>query len=1472
MMETLLHNCAIRLRISDPRRETQGAKDQEARMREGELQSKSNRIQRVWEGSPIRLAHRVLLSLAILLFLHGVARSEIQNDAIGFSSNHVFDGALKGENVDVMTGNVSLSIPIGPRYQLNDWFGSQLVLHYNSNIWEHKCPIDENLDCPGDLIGGDTYGQGVTFHFGRVYRHPEDRTGIYRYQTPDGADHFFCTSELPDCPVDGDTTVDASSIKVDHFQADEFIAYPGNGTKVILDHRVDYVREDGAGWYATRVETIAQDESGVDPVPKQRIEIQYESNSPKILNILHFQGNQAESEARRIEFTYSSDGGRKTTIIHFPWIGGAEAEYQLITESADLVDPTQSDNTTYYKRGKNLLKEIILPELSGTEKHTFSYTENGLVYSWRIPTGAEMKYHYMLYQTSKRRPYHMSMYLKTLTADGVTYRWSYTRFGEGVIKSDQDWYLQQQGKLFRGSNPYFVKVLDPFDNLTTYSFHYTPFNTGDCDNYGCRSSWDDGTLYQVNSYAGDAIDGGRLVRQMNYEYTDDNHVSLLRNAESGIPSANRLYYNVRQKQVETVSPGGTSPGGKSRTVYDGWTYGPVKKAKEIRTYDGLELYRTTYIDQVPSASFHDTYNYSELLDNSGTVLSRTDARFDADGLVCSVRRTGAGVTPLTGCDDDSLQLAPGDVATINTYDPATGDRIGITVKGGDDGAAFKEVYVRNRGVLESAQYDDPGIGWLAMDRTVDDSGMILSSRDPAGVEVEYRWDSLGRLTEILPTPPEVPTEITYVDLHETRVRQEIDADNFIESSFLYDDLGRITEERKRSIIGTYDFRRTEYDIDGQITRQSEWAAEGTADEDLSWTEYEYETFPNPNATEPGEPDRFRDPLGRVTKVVRPDGSVTETEYEGLTTIVTAHGIEGVDGPLDSTTRYRNDTFGRLVEVDSPGDGADAAYRYDESDRLLKVSLRDPLAAGEESDQDRFFEYDRLGRLRRAANPENGTVDYLAYDARGKLLDYRDATTTEFHNSWDAAGRLLSRSVSGLDLVVNQYDMGDGYDVGAAAGKMTGRTSYRIDPQSPEGTSGYHLVSEKKFAYGEKVGAPECTLAGVPAQAAYSGLNGRPTWISEKIEPRGEELRTKYCQNKMGVQSIIKYPSSTAGLRTSAEVEKVHVNGYVDRVIDLARNASYVSRIQYESHGAVKSIERSNGVVAWSYRDAMGRPTRYTVNPGGAAGDCDTNDPSGSGGNNSDPGNIGSNPSCTAPPLWNSGDYAYDGAGNVARIGSDEYFYDVLGRITSANILSAVPSTYSLSYQYDAYGNMTSRSKQISSDPVQTTTYSVHTSRNRLLSMTREADTKEFKYDPNGNMTVNGEQYNVFDSSNRLVEVHDGDGNTLAEYQYDSSGYRVRSEVGGIETYFIRDASGRVLSELKNSVPGPLGLAAEEGSPHWDKDYIYAVGQAVSMVKNRTPGRPAAPWIASFTRDGQNTASITIRWHKSPDSDLSTYRL
>ena len=245
--------------------------------------------------------------------------------------------------------------------------------------------------------------------------------------------------------------------------------------------------------------------------------------------------------------------------------------------------------------------------------------------------------------------------------------------------------------------------------------------------------------------------------------------------------------------------------------------------------------------------------------------------------------------------------------------------------------------------------------------------------------------------------------------------------------------------------------------------------------------------------------------------------------------------------VDSTTVFERDLLGRLVAVDSPGDGADAEYLYDEHDRLVEVQLSDGSNV-----QVRRFVYDKIGRLRSATNPENNTVIYDQYDPRGKLLQYTDAMGRVFTSTYDDAGRLLTRSVDSLLLVENTYD---GSGAGASEGRLTKQKSYQID----DGVS--TLVSTRKLAYGTANGSAACTTdtTGISIPRGYAGLNGRLSSETMNIAAWNVDVETRYCQDKLGLPYMTIYPDSSGSGRDSrSHVGAEYNNGLLWEMHDLGR--------------------------------------------------------------------------------------------------------------------------------------------------------------------------------------------------------------------------------------------------------------------------------------------------------------------------------
>ena len=141
--------------------------------------------------------NRQLIPSLIALTLAGVlgafpAVAQNENETTGFSSTHVFDGGYFGENIDTLNGNLNLTIPIGPSYQVNKNLGYQLKLTYNSKFWDLLSST--GLAKEARLWGESPIGLGFGLSFGKAYQDrlwKDNEVVEYRWYfvTPDGNKH-----------------------------------------------------------------------------------------------------------------------------------------------------------------------------------------------------------------------------------------------------------------------------------------------------------------------------------------------------------------------------------------------------------------------------------------------------------------------------------------------------------------------------------------------------------------------------------------------------------------------------------------------------------------------------------------------------------------------------------------------------------------------------------------------------------------------------------------------------------------------------------------------------------------------------------------------------------------------------------------------------------------------------------------------------------------------------------------------------------------------------------------------------------------------------------------------------------------------------------------------------------------------------------------------------------------------------------
>ncbi len=157
--------------------------------------------------------------------------------------------------------------------------------------------------------------------------------------------------------------------------------------------------------------------------------------------------------------------------------------------------------------------------------------------------------------------------------------------------------------------------------------------------------------------------------------------------------------------------------------------------------------------------------------------------------------------------------------------------------------------------------------------------------------------------------------------------------------------------------------------------------------------------------------------------------------------------------------------------------------------------------------------------------------------------------------------------------------------------------------------------------------------------------------------------------------------------------------------------------------------------------------------------------------------------------------------------------------------------------------------------------------NRLQSQTHNGGGPvAYQYDDAGNMTIEGQRGFTINPAGQLEKVTDDNSGLVAFYYYDAQGNRVYASAKGTETFYVRDGSGRVLSEFRRPA-APPGPGTPPPEPGWDKDYIYAFGKVHTLVKNNVPAAPRRPWVTGVT-----TSGLTLHWDPVDDPDLAGYRV
>jgi len=543
-----------------------------------------------------------------------------------------------------------------------------------------------------------------------------------------------------------------------------------------------------------------------------------------------------------------------------------------------------------------------------------------------------------------------------------------------------------------------------------------------------------------------------------------------------------------------------------------------------------------------------------------------------------------------------------------------------------------------------------------------------------------------------------------------------------------------------------------------------------------------------------------DPFGRAGTITAPDGAVVSVTYKGVRETKRASTIATDTtsaAPIATVEKY--DRYGRLFSVTENADGTSpltTTYVYDPSDRLIKV-----LMPGENGVQERRFNYDYRGLLLSEQHPEigssgNGLVEYFNYDPRGKARERRIGTTgIEF--GFDAAERITSVTDIGVspNRLLEQYAYDD--PIGATFAQCTGN---RCNGK---------LAASARYNYPADLG-----MIAVADSYQYDGIGGRMSRQDRAISNSdlssggqpvflGQEFFQTQTYDEFGAKSALTYPcrkvaSACHGSERVRTIPFAYSNGALSGVGDYAT-------ITYQPNGLIDTV--THGAGSSAVRE------QWTADPNGMGR----------------PRNVRALSAANAE-LWSTGNYSFDGSGNVRQMGNTSYAYDAQGRLVSWGTEIPGVSSEKINRFYDIYGNhlySTLRSCTVSGDNTNCATSAGSSA--EVVGTTNRFN--HLTYDVRGNVLSGGIQAFTYDSMDAMTAATSG--SAQFRYIYAVGGERVaaveRVSVSGNTrnrtTWTLRGFDNQLLSVWTDDATSGTRTFT------WKEDEIWRGSQ---LLANETP--------------------------------------
>lgn len=1142
---------------------------------------------------------RAVLAALLVLLAGTIGAQQGPDKKKGFNANDVFQ--FNGlDNINAFNGNLIVTIPVGQAYPVGPSLSLRFGLVSNGNLWEPQdicrvvngacatvCPFNKPCDdaerVRPTIMHPDrraNAGMGWQVTLGHLYHpgHPALQRSVWLYQSPDGSEHAFDHTEgVSQYTIDGSylrmrlspvTTIPGDT------REERVVEFPNGEVHVFKKNTI-------GGWELAQIHDQHQN----------AIRISYERDQNGLETLWNLTDNHGRSHTVTfVQLLYDQAYRSMVSSIQLEAFQPVDAVVPRATYtfaySSKSVNrgPNHTDDLhTPQTTNVQVLDGITLPDGS-----TYNFTHDsgsatdekgGVLTSVVLPTGGKIAWEWARYENMPPGPPSLNpAFLGGAT--GVTTRtvsdrpdstgsrrvigtWSYSPMvscEEGLRNGpngecDAITFLENT-------------ITDPTGTKVENYFSLARFDTGD---------WKE---VEYGQPMAKHLPDVTRTRCLSTRIIPAGATGPLRSTYTRMESTGGRYWRVASTRTEFNDD---LIGGEPRyrdidnTEWDG--YGHFRQSTTSGTDTPPRTVRTEYLP--PTETLWHTGLFTATSVQQEAERMTTDYCFASNGLLTSKR---------TLMSTSGTNRSPADVVIGYEYD-TNGNVTGESYWGGDNGNAgtvqcaipsgafsYKLKHSWQAGALQQSTYQvqgDESVGYPSVDNEIDNAtGLVRISRDTAGVMTTYRYDTMGRITNIV---PEGRASTTYTYRNDAtgvsvNAYQEDRNGRFLRGTgYQFDGIGRVVEESASMPEG--DTRRDfEYDGLGRQTRQTEPYRVG-------------EGLPQVTLF-------FYDALGRLLSRTMPDGSVFQTSFLGERVQTHTRKVETPLQPNQAvvTTEYY-DGHGQLVRVDEPagptsaglpnGANVSTLYSYD-----ARGSLKTVFSSAGGDVQERRFDHDGRGFLRWESQPESGMASYQ-YDARGHVtaVEHGGAQSAfDLRYTYDRAENLVR--VDGRNEFSGQPDEPAFHPLkafaygtsGTTRGKLLTATRYNFGPE--------YGSADRRYAHYRVVDAFEYDAAG--------RLAGKSTSIAivdtlgAQLQPVKSDLRTYVTMDDLDLPLDTSYPfclgCGVLGQLYHDGMTREYSAGY------LVSMAPLVNSISYWPTGQRNVLQHANQINDTQVVERMGRPS------------------------------------------------------------------------------------------------------------------------------------------------------------------------------------------------------------------------------------------------------------------------------------------